>query len=441
MAIESGALSELDLYLFAEGTHTRLFDKLGAHLVDGATHFAVWAPNAESVAVIGDWNGWNDQADLFCAAAAMRRASGKAAARRRASRPRLQVPRSPRATAATAPTRPTRSPSTREVAPATASRVWDLEHDWQRRRVDGIARPRNALTRRRCRSTSCTSARGGATTAAARATASSREQLADYVKEIGFTHVELMPLTRAPVLRLVGLPDDRLLRADLALRHAAGPDVPRRPPARPRHRRDPRLGALALPDRRARPAVLRRHAPLRARRPAPGLPPGVELEHLQLRPQRGAQLPDLVGATSGSTSTTSTACASTASPRCSTSTTRASPASGSPTATAARKTSRRSSSCARSTSRSDRAHPRRRDDRRGVDRLARRVAADRGRRPRLRHEMEHGLDARHAGLPAARAGASRATTTTRSPSRWSTPSTRTSCCRSRTTRSCTARAR
>ena len=43
-----------------------------------------------------------------------------------------------------------------------------------------------------------------------------------------------------------------------------------------RHRRHPRLGAVALPDRRARPRLLRRHAPLRARRPAAGLPPRLE---------------------------------------------------------------------------------------------------------------------------------------------------------------------
>ena len=68
----------------------------------------------------------------------------------------------------------------------------------------------------------------------------------------------------------------RLLRADQPLRHAAGLHVPCRLPAPARHRRDPRLGAVALPHRRARPGLLRRHAPLRARRPAPGLPPGLE---------------------------------------------------------------------------------------------------------------------------------------------------------------------
>jgi 1,4-alpha-glucan branching enzyme len=56
-------LSDDDLYLFNEGSHLNLHDHLGSHPmthdgVDG-TYFAVWAPNAESVAVIGDFNYWN----------------------------------------------------------------------------------------------------------------------------------------------------------------------------------------------------------------------------------------------------------------------------------------------------------------------------------------------------------------------------------------------
>jgi 1,4-alpha-glucan branching enzyme len=56
-------LTDLDVYLLAEGTHYRAFDKLGAHRVTiGAAtgiHFAVWAPNAERVSVVGDFNAWD----------------------------------------------------------------------------------------------------------------------------------------------------------------------------------------------------------------------------------------------------------------------------------------------------------------------------------------------------------------------------------------------
>jgi 1,4-alpha-glucan branching enzyme len=56
-------LSDDDLYLFNEGSHYSLYEKLGAHpmIVNGVngTYFAVWAPNARQVFVIGDFNGWN----------------------------------------------------------------------------------------------------------------------------------------------------------------------------------------------------------------------------------------------------------------------------------------------------------------------------------------------------------------------------------------------
>lgn len=56
-------LGELDLHLMAEGSHRRIYDKLGAHpaIVDGVTGFAftVWAPNAQRVSVIGDFNQWD----------------------------------------------------------------------------------------------------------------------------------------------------------------------------------------------------------------------------------------------------------------------------------------------------------------------------------------------------------------------------------------------
>ncbi|HLE26811.1 MAG TPA: 1,4-alpha-glucan branching protein GlgB [Anaerolineales bacterium] len=55
-------LTEYDLHLFAEGTHYQLYDKLGAHLVThegvSGVAFAVWAPSAERVSVIGDFNQW-----------------------------------------------------------------------------------------------------------------------------------------------------------------------------------------------------------------------------------------------------------------------------------------------------------------------------------------------------------------------------------------------
>jgi 1,4-alpha-glucan branching enzyme len=59
--ITPSLLTPFDLHLFNEGTHSHLYEKLGAHLSEdpkGAS-FAVWAPNADWVSVIGDFNGWN----------------------------------------------------------------------------------------------------------------------------------------------------------------------------------------------------------------------------------------------------------------------------------------------------------------------------------------------------------------------------------------------
>jgi 1,4-alpha-glucan branching enzyme len=55
-------LSEIDLSGFSEGHDARAYEKLGAHPVDGGVSFAVWAPNAAHVSVIGDWNGWDREA-------------------------------------------------------------------------------------------------------------------------------------------------------------------------------------------------------------------------------------------------------------------------------------------------------------------------------------------------------------------------------------------
>jgi 1,4-alpha-glucan branching enzyme len=52
-------LGELDLYLVGTGRHEEIYAKLGAHVQEGGVAFAVWAPNAEAVSVIGDFNGWN----------------------------------------------------------------------------------------------------------------------------------------------------------------------------------------------------------------------------------------------------------------------------------------------------------------------------------------------------------------------------------------------
>ena len=62
-AFRSAKLSDFDLHLFGEGNHHRIYEKLGAHLaeIEGikGVYFAVWAPNARNVSIIGDFNNWD----------------------------------------------------------------------------------------------------------------------------------------------------------------------------------------------------------------------------------------------------------------------------------------------------------------------------------------------------------------------------------------------
>jgi len=64
-------LSEQDLYLFNEGSHYRIYDKMGAHLLtyngEAGVVFSVWAPNARSVSVVGEFNEWDTKAHRLTA--------------------------------------------------------------------------------------------------------------------------------------------------------------------------------------------------------------------------------------------------------------------------------------------------------------------------------------------------------------------------------------
>ena len=222
--------------------------------------------------------------------------------------------------------------------------------------------------------------------------------------DLGFTHVELLPVMQHPFSGSWGYQvtgyyaPQATLRArrttcELSIDHL--------------HERG--IGVIldwvpgALPARRVGARPLRRHRALRARRPAAGRAPGLGHARLQLRPQRGAELPARQRALLAATSTTPTACASTRSRRCSTSTTRGVPASGCRTSSAAARTSTPSRSCRSSTGSSTRPSP-------GVVSAAEESTAWPGvTRPTyvgglgLRLQVEHGLDARHARLLRARA--------------------------------------
>jgi 1,4-alpha-glucan branching enzyme len=124
-------LTDVDLYLFNEGTHTRLYEKLGAHpagsrAADG-THFAVWAPNADAVSVIGDFNDWTAGTDLL----APRGSSGIFEGNVVSARPgALYKFRVHSRFGGYAVDKADPFAFRTEVPPSTASVVWQPRHDW-----------------------------------------------------------------------------------------------------------------------------------------------------------------------------------------------------------------------------------------------------------------------------------------------------------------------
>ncbi|MBT9175235.1 MAG: 1,4-alpha-glucan branching enzyme GlgB [candidate division WS2 bacterium] len=62
-----GLITDYDVFLFKSGEHFNLYNKFGSHLTSDGVHFAVWAPNAQEVSVIGDFNSWNPSSNALSA--------------------------------------------------------------------------------------------------------------------------------------------------------------------------------------------------------------------------------------------------------------------------------------------------------------------------------------------------------------------------------------
>jgi len=62
-AFKSPVITDFDIHLFGEGNHQRIYEKMGAHPMEQAgiagVYFAVWAPNARNISVMGDFNNWD----------------------------------------------------------------------------------------------------------------------------------------------------------------------------------------------------------------------------------------------------------------------------------------------------------------------------------------------------------------------------------------------
>ncbi len=200
--MDSTALSDFDLYLMAEGTHNRAYERMGAHIVErggrSGVEFAVWAPNAELVSVIGDFNGWNPDSSPM-------RVRPEAGVWEtfvpdigQGARYKYRVQsRYGRFVADKA------DPYgfSAEVRPQTASRVWNLEnytwndHEWMTERVKRNALD-SPLSIYEVHLGSWRRAPGeGNRWLTYRELAS---LLADYIHDAGFTHVEFLPVSEHP---------------------------------------------------------------------------------------------------------------------------------------------------------------------------------------------------------------------------------------------------
>ena len=197
--IASSLLTPFDIHLFNEGTHSHLYEKLGAHLSrdpEGAW-FAVWAPNADAVSVIGDFNGWSRTANMLVPREQSGIWEGFIPDVKNGALYKYHVH-----------SRITRSGADKadpyavyaEQPPRQASIVWDLDYDWDdrdwmsgRSRANGRQAPWSVyevhlgswmrvpeednrwLTYREL-----------------------APRLADYAHRLGFTHVEFMPVMEHP---------------------------------------------------------------------------------------------------------------------------------------------------------------------------------------------------------------------------------------------------
>jgi 1,4-alpha-glucan branching enzyme len=193
-------LNDDDLYLFNQGSHFRLYEKLGAHLIAGentGTYFAVWAPDAEQIFVMGDFNQWHRDSHALMPKGqsgiweGFFPDMGKGALYKYRIVSRFNGYRVDKA-----------DPLSifNEVPPKTASIVWDLDYTWGDREWMAGRHQRNRLDKpmaiyemhlgswRRIEQEGNRSL-------------SYRElapQLADYLQKLDYTHVEFMPVMDHP---------------------------------------------------------------------------------------------------------------------------------------------------------------------------------------------------------------------------------------------------
>jgi len=194
-------LTKEDLYLFNEGSHFQLHEKLGAHLITTAgaagTYFAVWAPSAGQVSVIGDFNGWDRERHLLRPRGQSGIWEGFVSGVGKGAHYKYHIV-SRHSGYRVDKTDPLSFHN--EVSPQTASVVWDLDYKWGDEEWMARRRSRNALDS----PISIYEVHLGSwrrVPEEGNRSLTYREiapQLAEYVSQTGFTHVEFLPLMEHP---------------------------------------------------------------------------------------------------------------------------------------------------------------------------------------------------------------------------------------------------
>jgi 1,4-alpha-glucan branching enzyme len=230
-------ITEHDLYLFNEGTHYRLHDVLGAHLTEQGgqrgAHFAVWAPNARYVSVFGDFNGWDKetypmktvgQSGIWTTFVPGVEAGAGYKYHIRSQHHGFQVDKADPFAIHT------------ETPPKTGSKIWDLEYEWG----DQVWMSEQAEHNDSNAPISVYEVHIGSWMRYPDGNFMTYRdlapKLAEYVSELGFTHVEFLPVTEhpfygswgyqttgyfAPTSRF-GTPQDFMYLVDILHQHGIG---------------------------------------------------------------------------------------------------------------------------------------------------------------------------------------------------------------------------
>jgi 1,4-alpha-glucan branching enzyme len=186
-------LTDDDIYLWNEGTHYRLYEKMGAHVTDDGTYFAVWAPAANDVSVVGDWNGWDPEADRLHPRGSSGVWEGVVPGATETSPYKYRIANGGYVVEKADP-----FGFHHETPPQTASKVWTLDYDWgddvwmaNRRQRQTLRSPISVYEmhlgswRRNDDGSQLTYLQLA-------------DQLPDYLVSMGFSHVEFLPVMEHP---------------------------------------------------------------------------------------------------------------------------------------------------------------------------------------------------------------------------------------------------